>query len=520
MVFRKPYAFLIKNFKKIHIVLLLLCSFIFYKTIRLGTFIDEFTKYLSYDPYLEPITRYTSFFAYISLIIILIFVLSLIVLLKRKNKPWKLYLIPLIAYTTTIFVFVWSHSYFSSYSGELVTKTAITINGFILLARLPQYATFIILFIRITGLDFNKFSFQTDKEYLEMDEEDKAEFEVSVDIDKYALKRLYKKTMRSLYYYYEEHKWFVNIVGMVVIALLLFTSINYFLAHKTTNEGGILNANGYSIRINDSYYTNKNQKGEVLEEDSSFVILNLTIKNNASRRKLNTSNFHLVNGREDITFSGATYVDSFIDIGKKYRTTEFKNGEERTFAMIFKVDKKLNKDNFVLYYQEYKSSRDVYLRKIKLNLIDLSQIITENEKKIKEGLKVKYPDGTTKNFKFTSISFVNQVDYNIESCNKDFECSVITKTEQVDPNYKILKIDFVSNDFEGKELIDFSNSYGKIIYVDKDGIRRSIDIVNILEDRDYLGKNLYIKVPNSIETSTDITFIYTIRNHKYLYKIR
>ena len=68
MIFRKPYAFLIKNFRKIHIVLLLLASFIYYKTIQLNSFVSEFLEYLSYDPYLEPITQYTSLLFYLSIV--------------------------------------------------------------------------------------------------------------------------------------------------------------------------------------------------------------------------------------------------------------------------------------------------------------------------------------------------------------------------------------------------------------------------------------------------------------------
>ena len=71
MIFRKPYAFLIKNFRKIHIVLLLLCAFIYYKTMELTSFINEFATYLSYDPYLEPITKYTSIAFYIVILIII-----------------------------------------------------------------------------------------------------------------------------------------------------------------------------------------------------------------------------------------------------------------------------------------------------------------------------------------------------------------------------------------------------------------------------------------------------------------
>ena len=147
MIFRKPYAFLIKNFKKIHIILLLLCIFIYYKTSQLTGFINEFTKYLSYDPELEPITQYTSLLFYIAVILIIAIVITLIVLLKRKNKPWKSYIILLLTYFAVFLIFSYTQSYFSK--GELATSApARAIHDFLFLATLPQYVSFIVLFFR------------------------------------------------------------------------------------------------------------------------------------------------------------------------------------------------------------------------------------------------------------------------------------------------------------------------------------------------------------------------------------
>ena len=87
MVFRKPYAFLIKNFKKIHIFLLVLCAYIYYKTLQLDKFVNNFMIYLSYNKELEPISKYTSLLLYIFTILVIITFLALLILLKRKKKP-------------------------------------------------------------------------------------------------------------------------------------------------------------------------------------------------------------------------------------------------------------------------------------------------------------------------------------------------------------------------------------------------------------------------------------------------
>ena len=521
MIFRKPYAFLIKNFRKIHIVLLLLCAFVFYKTMQLTGFIKAFLTYVSYDPYLEPITQYTSLIFYIVTILVIIITITLLSLLRKKNKPWKSYLILSATYILILIMFFYTQSYFSSYDGETSTQTARAIHDMLFIGTVPQYITFVLLLVRITGIDINKFSFKNDQEYLELDKDDREEFELNINVDKEAFKRVYRKFKRFLGYFYEEHKYIVNVIVIAGTLILVGYTYYYFgIAHRITKEEQVLNANGYSIQINKSFYSDKDKTGNILEKDSKFVILNLTIKNNSGKRSLNSENFHLINGKKDYTFTESTYSNYFNDIGKNYTAREFRRDETRTYAMIFKVDKNLNKDKFVLYYQEYKSARKVYLRKIKIKLEDVSTIVTSPTKKATEEMKFVYPTGETKGIVLESSILKDNSDYNIESCDSDFNCSIITKNMAVSQNYKILEINFSSSDYEGEDFIDFSTNYGKIKYVDNDNMTREIEIVDLLEEKEYLGKYLYIKVPTEITNSKSIEIIYTLRNRKYIYKIR
>lgn len=520
MVFRKPYAFLIKNFRKIHIFLLLLSAFIYYKTLQVNTLLNEVLQYLSYDAYLEPISKYVSILFFITIFLMIGILLSLVILLRRKEKPWKIYLIPIISYLITLITFILIKNYFNNFDITTVKRTISTYGGLLFVGRIPQYATFVILFIRITGLDINKFGFKNDKEFLELEQDDREEFEVSINIDKYAFKRTYKKVIRVLGYFYEEHKFFMNIVFLLIAVFLLYKSVTFFLNHKTVTEENVLNANNYSIKVNKSYYTDKDMQGNIIEEKSGFVIINVTIKNNDVRRNMEMSNFHLVNGKNDYEFTNDTYSNNFTDLGKVYNDRIYTKGEERTFALIFKVDKKLDVDRYVLYYREYKSFNNVYLRKLKINVNDISSSKSNKEKKLGEELEIKYVNQDSKTFTFEKTEFVDDIEYNIESCDVDNDCSVTTKNSTTSPNYKILKIEFSSSDYEGKELIDFSSKYGKIKYVDNDKMTRSINIEDQLVNKEYLGNYLYIKVPDNIEQASKITFIYTVRNEKYLYRIR
>ena len=85
--------------------------------------------------------------------------------------------------------------------------------------------------------------------------------------------------------------------------------------------------------------------------------------------------------------------------------------------------------------------------------------------------------------------------------------------------YKILKIPFGSNNFEGKDMIDFSIKYGTINYIDNKNKRSVVKFKNPF-GRVYYGKYLYTRVPAEMEEAKSIEIHYTIRDQKYVYKLR
>ena len=72
MIIRKPYAFLIKHFKKIHVFLLILGIFVTYKLIKISGFVNEFMRLGTYDLFSDPITNHITW--YLTLAIFLLFV--------------------------------------------------------------------------------------------------------------------------------------------------------------------------------------------------------------------------------------------------------------------------------------------------------------------------------------------------------------------------------------------------------------------------------------------------------------
>lgn len=518
MIVRKPYAFLIKNFKKIHIFMFILCAYIYYKTVSLSSFIREFMDLFSYDSYNEPISKYTGFLPIFCILLLIASSVALIILLKHKNKPWKMYLILAAEYTALLIAFAFTTSYFNSYSGSLETTGIRALRDIVFILTIPQYAVFIILGIRILGVDLNKFDFKSDSEYLELSDSDREEVEISLNLDKDSVKRTYRKLKRNLGYFYKEHRLVINIVILLLVAVIAYKSYVYiFITNKSYKQGDIINTNGYSLKINNSYYTDKDYKGDIVETNNSFVILDVTIKNNAKKRKVNFNRFHIMNRTYNHSPTNKTYETAFKDLGTTIEDLTLSSGEEKTLLLIYKVSAKEELDKFVLYYQEL-NGNDKHLRKIKLKLNNLSKINQEKQVELGDVMTIDTPT-MDEEFIFDEITITDTVSYGRKVCDND-SCQV--KEYQTSPikGYKILRIEFSSNDFSGKDMIDFLSDYGKISYIDNSKTRKGLKIKNALDTLNYYGKYVYLKVPDNLATANEIKLIITARNNQYIYKLK
>ena len=514
MIIRKPYAFLIKNFKKIHIVLLILSLFVAYKLVDITGFVNDFMNFGIYDAYNNPITKHITIWLSLALIIIVIGTAALIFLLRYKGKPWKIYLVPLIEYFALFIVMRMIKGFFTGYTTNIETtdlRMSRDLLTIFLLAQVPAIGIFI---MRVFGLDIKKFNFNSDSEFLELSEEDREEFEVSLDIDKNSFKRFYRKAIRNVEYFYLEHKLVCRVLLGILVVIIGYNSYKYFfITNKAYKEGDLYYANGYTIKINDSYFTNKDYHGKVISDKSNFVVVNITIKNNSAPRVVNFENFHLKNGTYDYTTTHKTYSKEFQDLGKAYdNAKELKRDESDNYIIIYKVNKELNKNRFVLFFQEDNGP----LRKIKLNLKDVSKIEKAKQYKLEQDMKINVktkPD--TVSFDYYDIDKV--FEYTTLDC-KLKNCSQELYELNAEEDYQILKIEFASEAYNAKNMIDFLTNYGKIIYKDSNGEKHDVDIENLVEQKQY-GKIVFLAVPNEITTAQSIELDFTVRNERLIYKL-
>ena len=97
MILKKPYAFLIKHFKIIHLILLVITSYIAYRFNKILDFFSSYNKSSILVPE-NAAHNYISFILFIAIIIVIIFGIIMYRLMKKKHKPSSFYLATIIYY--------------------------------------------------------------------------------------------------------------------------------------------------------------------------------------------------------------------------------------------------------------------------------------------------------------------------------------------------------------------------------------------------------------------------------------
>lgn len=518
MIIRKPYAFLIKNFRKIHIVLLLLSFYVLYKTFDVAHFVNNFMTVGSYDLYANPITDHITGIMNIAILILIIGSISLLFLLHHKKKPWKVYLLPFATYLFLFFILGMIKSFFSAYT-EVVDSADLRLSRdllmLLLMCQLPAIGIYI---MRTFGLDVKKFDFNSDIEFLDLSDEDREEIEVSLDVDINTFKRFYRRVLRNIGYFWKEHKIISSIIILIVSGFILSNVyIFLFINQRTYKQGQVYKRDGFSIVVKDAYFTDKDNLGNVIsKKQSNFVIVRVEVTNNdENERKIDTSYFHLRAWGQDYITSETTYAKEFSDFGKCIsREKAIQSGEKLDFIIVFKVSKKIGRGRFKLYYQE---RGGIYkLRRIKTKIKDVRKIEPVKELKVGDFMDIDIY-GNEDSLSIDSFKITDSIEYKTNRCTS-VKCTTKINKYNALEGEKILTLDFASEAYEAKNIIDFLTEYGKINYKNSKGKNKSIDI-KIAVDKNYYGKTVYLRVPNDVSKLEDVSLHFIIRNKEYNYKL-
>lgn len=351
MVFRKPYAFLIKHFKLIHLIITSILILLVRSNNTIFSYLNSCIN--------DPVNRYNaldyinySIYIFIIIAIILLFIIYL--LFKHKDKPRYLYLFSIIGYIIiAIFMFI-LFNYFNELPHNIIDQK--TIRGYrdIMLITLGfQYLIIVNMFIRTLGFDIKKFNFGKDIQELNLREEDNEEIEVDVKIDTTNIMREVRKKKRELGYYFMEYR--VIILGIFAIILVIITANIYnkykgvFKVYEQNEIVGNIN----HLAVTKTYYDIKN--------DKNYVIVAFDIFKYNKKEILNLTNMVLIVDKEQYV-PNKNICHIYNELGNCYKK-QYITDKVTSYIIVYEVDNLNSKSTYLLYKETYEDKF-----KIKLNL--------------------------------------------------------------------------------------------------------------------------------------------------------
>ena len=192
MIIRKPYAFLIKYFKIIHIIVFILLTFSLFKLRNIYLF---FKNYLINGAYLYTDNMASSYVGILFIIIIIFLIgifLSIFLLMKQKKKPIIYYVLALV-YSGICFIssFVFMSAFTSLEYNTFSNQSLVLLRDLAMILYYSDYLLIIVAFVRGFGFNIKKFNFERDLKDLNITDSDREEIEINSSID-------YEKITNSL----------------------------------------------------------------------------------------------------------------------------------------------------------------------------------------------------------------------------------------------------------------------------------------------------------------------------------
>ena len=347
MILRRPYAFLIKHFKFIHIVLFALLLYVITRANNMLTF---FKNYISANSNIEVISsNYFSYNIIISILFIIIFSLIVYLLMRYKKKPRTLYILIIIVSLLSLVSFIYLYRQI-----RVLEVSSISAREIRLLRDISRFNFWGLLVItipvaiRALGFDIKKFNFSKDIADLKLEKEDNEEVEVNVELNSESIKRGGRKLKRELKYYYVENKFFINIIlGVVLLILVLIYPFNRYVINRNLNENEILKTDYFNIKIKNSYISERKS----VSKNNSYLILKVDLKANINNYILSLDNL-VLEGKNNTYIPSLKYYNYFRDLGIGYYQEKIDTTNYKEYLLIYNINNEDKDNKLTLKYLE------------------------------------------------------------------------------------------------------------------------------------------------------------------------
>lgn len=534
MIIRKPYAFLIKHFRMIHLILSVLLVFLATKTHAIFTFFNNYVKngYYAFSNNLS--SRYINFYMFIAIVLVIVVTSFVYLLMKWKQKKRVFYISICLFYFLLFIVYLVYFNVFQTILNSSLGVRAIrAYRDIIAIVYVPQYIFVAFSIVRAIGFDIKKFDFKKDLEELDIAEEDQEEIEVTFGQNSYKYKRKARRIFREIKYYALENKFFFGaICSTVLLVFIFFVYVNLSVFGKKFKESDFINIDGVIFRVEDSYVSNVDLRGNVIRDKYKYVIVKLSMDNtNTGRINLNTDELSLMLD-DDYFYPVYTKVDYFRDFGEGYYKNTLYPGEKYEYLLIYQVPRSIKLDDAIFRLMDnvslIRGEISAKYKDVKLNIENYMNKLDVETYNLGDAISLEKSTLLNSEFLIDSFDikdqFVENYIYTVGGKTYNGQKYIMADTlgKDIRTMMKInMELDIVEDLYISKFLTTNSNfisTFGSIVYVINDVEKvanikvKSYDNVNT--------KNVYIEVPNEIKNASSIKLKINVRNAEYVINLK
>ena len=538
MVLKKPYAFLIKHFRLIHLVLTLLGVFIAVESFRLVSFFSDFvandySATIMNDlagEYINPLLTF-------AIIISIVILIAMSLLLKMKKKPIKTYIFSIIYYILLISFVIIARFLLKGLEKELwSTAAARSYRDISLIVYYPQYIVILLLAIRAIGFNVKKFNFKNDLREMEITDADNEEVEVNFNFDATKTKRKFRRFIRETGYYYKENKLMITIVAVLGVFIIGYTIYkNYEKTSFNYKQGDTFTLNKVQLRVTNSMITNidlgGNKQGNQYGSHT-FLVLQVEISNNTNADVEFKDEYLRLFYSNKSALPDLTVSSYFLDYGKQLGSNYLKTKSKNIYVIPYIIDEKDVDSKFQLGIyigsatkKKTFKAKSAYVKLTPIKYMDISSI-----KKVNLGTEVSLDQTLLKNSKimFDNAELTLRYPYTYESCYYN-SCRTYSDVVVADPtflsrqalivlDYK-LELDKDSPSYNNiTGIVSFSNSFIKISYgTSSDDMTTSqVKVVTPANLKD----KLVLQTDGAIMSAKKVNLVITIRDRQYVVPLK
>ena len=525
MILRKPYAFVIKHFKLIHLICFALVGLLIMNTLTTMTFLNEFlNSNLAYINRADFNNNFSWTLLVVPVVILAVFI-GISALMYMKQKPIKFYIFSIIG-LSLIFAFnIYVRGIMYSMIESMQTvQTVKVLADFLLFSIFFELFVLLTCFIRGIGFNISRFDFNTDLNEM-IEENDNEEVEFQFDLDLNDIKRNSNKTKRHMLYFYKENKSIIKYTGMAIAGILVILGLKLFLDTRKDITKGSISYNGFTFELIDSYITNTDINNKELDNNTYLIIVKANITNEDSKESQVFKTGTLVLDLDNSLFKTSDlYGKAIQDIGNNYVGTSIAPEQTKEVLFTFAVPKNHIKSRKYIGVRDLDGQHTTYVKLNPQKLYDLKEKKVES----KVGKPISLDDSTIKGTEFTikNVEFAEKfkLEYNFKySKDKTFASYEYITPKVMDKKIDkaIMKLNVTYQNKESKEFMYLVEKFGSIEYeINGKKYTQNQGINRVIPTTIKSNETYYLEINKNILNADKVVLVLKIRNVEYRYNLK